>query len=47
VPIGIREVRSNGCRKLSEPVRREPHMIELIDVAGTSLYLGVKLCAEP
>ena len=44
MPIGIQEVRSDGCRKLSEPLRRESHVLQLIDVSGVSLYLGVKLC---
>jgi hypothetical protein len=43
MPIGIREVRSDGCRKLSKPLRREPHVLQLIDVSGISLYLGIKL----
>jgi len=44
MPIGIQEVRSDGCRKFSELLRREPHVLQLIDVAGVSLYLGIKLC---
>ncbi len=44
MPIGIQEVRSDGCRKLSEPFRCESQVLELIDVAGVSLNLGVKLC---
>ena len=44
MPIGIREVRSDGCRKLSKPLRRKSHVLQLIDVSRVSLYLDVKLC---
>ena len=43
MPIGIQEIRSDGCRKFLEPLRSESHVLQLIDVSGVSLYLGVKL----
>ena len=42
MPIGIQELRSDGCRKFSEPLRRKSHVLQLIDVSGVSLYLGVE-----
>ena len=44
VPIGVREVRPDGCRKLTNPLGRNSQVLRLIDVARISLYLDVKLC---
>ena len=43
MPIGIQEIRSDGCREFLEPLRRESHVLQLIDVSGVSLYLSIKL----
>ena len=44
MPIGNYEVGSDGYRKFSEPLRRESHVLQLIDVSGANLDLGIKLC---
>ena len=43
MPIRIQQVWSDGCGKLSEPLRRESHVPQLIDVPGIRFYLGIKL----
>ncbi len=43
MPVGIRKIRFDGCRNFSEPLRRESHVLQVIDVSGVSLYLGIKL----
>jgi hypothetical protein len=36
MPIRVQEVRSDGCRKFSESLRRESHVLQLINVSGVS-----------
>ena len=47
MPVGVREVWSDACRKFPKPLRRKSHMLHLVDVAGVSLYLGVKIGDAP
>jgi len=37
MPVGIHEARSDGCRKFSEPLCSESHVLQLIDASGVSL----------
>ena len=47
MPVGVRKIRSDSCRKFSKPFRCEPHSLHLVDISRVSLNLGVKLCDAP
>jgi len=43
MPVSVCNVRSDGSRKFVKPLHRKSHVLQLVNVARVSLYLGVKL----
>lgn len=46
MPVGV-EIWSDACRELADSLRLKFRLLQLIDMAGVSLYLGVQLSDAP
>ena len=45
--VCVRKVWPNICLKLANPLRREVKALQLFDVAGVSLHLGIEVSDAP